>query len=135
MLDKHAPALLKRAEDSSEVRPPHGVMEGKGAYNEHAKTQAAGAALATPFLENAIEKIDLGQTDQPVVVADYGPSQGKNSLAPLRIAIRTLRKRIGPSRPIMVSSARSRSTFSAYSSSERPLAWAWACKLCLHFGT
>jgi hypothetical protein len=103
MSDKNAPALLQQGEDSSELRPAHGVMEGKGVYNRHAKTQAAGAALATPFLENAIEKIDVGLKDHPIVIADYGCSQGKNSLAQLRIAIRNLRKRIGPSRPIVVS--------------------------------
>jgi hypothetical protein len=42
-----------------EVRLPHGVMEGNGAYNKHAKSQAAAAALATPFLEKAGRKIAL----------------------------------------------------------------------------
>jgi|GraSoiStandDraft_24_1057298.scaffolds.fasta_scaffold305542_1 hypothetical protein len=32
-------------------------MEGDGAYNQHANMQAAGAALATPFLEKAVQKI------------------------------------------------------------------------------
>ena len=37
-----------------------------------------------------------------MVIADYGSSQGKNSLAPIDLAIRTLRPRVGPTRPIMV---------------------------------
>ncbi|MBV9304475.1 MAG: hypothetical protein JOY62_06325 [Acidobacteriaceae bacterium] len=81
---------------------PHGVMEGKGAYNRHAAIPARGAALATPFLEQAVRKVALDPVDQPVVIADYGSSQGKNSLAPMQIAIRNLRERTGPSRPIFV---------------------------------
>jgi hypothetical protein len=34
-----------------EIKLSHGVMEGKGAYNRHAKIPAGGAALAAPFLE------------------------------------------------------------------------------------
>ena len=49
-----------------EVKISHGVMEGKGAYNKHANTQAAGAALATPFLEKAVQKIALEPQNQPV---------------------------------------------------------------------
>jgi hypothetical protein len=75
-------------------------MEGKGAYNRHARLQAGGGALALPQLEEAARKIELGPSDQPVVIADYGSSQGKNSLAPLRGAIRVLRSRLGTNRPI-----------------------------------
>jgi hypothetical protein len=80
----------------------HGVMEGNGAYNKHAKLPAGGAALAIPFLEKAVQGIDLAPDDRPVVIADYGSSQGKNSLAPLRIAIEIVRRRVGPTRPISV---------------------------------
>jgi SAM dependent carboxyl methyltransferase len=48
----------------------------------------------------AVRNIVLDPGDQPVVIADYGSSQGKNSLAPMRIAIRNLR-RLGPNRPIV----------------------------------
>jgi hypothetical protein len=81
---------------------PHGVMEGKGAYNKHAKVPAGGAALAVPFLEKAARQITLEPKDRPVVIADYGSSQGKNSLAPIQMAIRNLRSRVGPNRPIYV---------------------------------
>jgi hypothetical protein len=80
----------------------HGVMEGKGAYNKHAEIPAGGAALATPLLETAVRKIALDPEDRPVIIADYGSSQGKNSLAPMQIAIRNLRPRLGPNRPIFV---------------------------------
>ncbi len=49
-----------------------------------------------------MRNIALDSGDQPVVIADYGSSQGKNSLAPMQIAIRNLRPRLGPNRPIFV---------------------------------
>lgn len=79
-----------------------GVMEGGGSYNLHAKLPAAGGSLALPFLEQAVKNVTLDSTDQPVVIADYGSSQGKNSLTPMCAAIKGLRSRIGPARPILV---------------------------------
>lgn len=95
-------AVLQHKEVSNEVRPSHGVMEGDGAYNKHAQPQAAGAAMATPFVQRAVEKIVLEPGNQPVIVADYGSSQGKNSLVPMGSALRNLRLRIGANRAICV---------------------------------
>jgi len=78
------------------------VMEGGGSYNRHAGVPAGGANLAIPFLERAVRSMALGGGDQPIVIADYGSSQGKNSLAPLRVAIQGLRGRVGPRRSILV---------------------------------
>jgi hypothetical protein len=86
---------------SSIPRVAHGVREGNGAYNRHAKFQAGGAALAIPFLKKAVGEVLIDPEDRPVVVADYG-SQGKNSPAPMRIAIEKLRPRLSPGRPIFV---------------------------------
>lgn len=80
----------------------HGVMEGGGSYNRRAFLPAGGGSLALPFLEEAVQKITIDGGDQPIVIADYGSSQGKNSLAPMRTAIKVLRKRVGPDRPISV---------------------------------
>ena len=80
----------------------HGVMEGGGSYNRHARVPAGGGSLALPFLEQAVQNITLDGGDQPVVIADYGCSQGKNSLAPMRAAIKGLRTRVGRNRPISV---------------------------------
>ena len=80
----------------------HGVMEGRGAYNKYAKLPAGGAAFAAPFLEKAVQKIALDPEDQPIVIADYGSSQGKNSIAPMQIALRNLRPRLRPNRAIFV---------------------------------
>jgi hypothetical protein len=82
--------------------PPHGDMEGKGAYNKYAKLPAGGAALAVPLLEKAVRNIVVDRGDQPIVIADYGSSQGKNSMVPMQVAIRNLRQRLGPNRPICV---------------------------------
>ena len=86
----------------SERESCHGVMEGGGSYNRHARVPAGGANLALPFLEKAVQEITLDEGNQPVVIADYGSSQGKNSLAPMRAAIQALRRRVGPDRPISV---------------------------------
>jgi hypothetical protein len=80
----------------------HGVMEGGGSYNRHAQVPAGGALLALPFLEGAARRVMIEDGDQPVVIADYGSSQGKNSLAPMHSAIRTLRAQAGTQRPILV---------------------------------
>ena len=77
-------------------------MEGAGSYNRYAKLPAAGAILAAPFLEQAVQDVALDAGDHPIVVADYGSSQGKNSLAPMQTAIKGLRKRVGQERPILV---------------------------------
>ncbi len=86
---------------SNKAATSRGVMEGKGAYNRYAKLPG-GAALAIPLLEKAVSKIELDQNDPPIVIADYGSSQGKNSLVPVQVAIRGLRQRVGPNRPISV---------------------------------
>jgi hypothetical protein len=87
---------------SGQTHLSHGVMEGNGAYNKHAALPAGGATLALPFLEEAVRTLALDLGDRPVVIADYGSSQGKNSLAPVQLAVKNLRLRIGPSRPIVV---------------------------------
>jgi long-chain acyl-CoA synthetase len=85
-----------------EATPARGVMESGGSYNQHAKVQADGGTLALPLLEKAAACITIESGSEPVVIADYGSSQGKNSLAPMRTAIRTLRARLKPDRPICV---------------------------------
>lgn len=81
---------------------PHGVMEGNGSYNKHATMPADGAALAIPLLEQATRDVDLSPAGSPIVIADYGSSQGKNSLAPMNLAVRNLRERVEHDRAIFV---------------------------------
>jgi SAM dependent carboxyl methyltransferase len=80
----------------------HGVMEGGGSYNLHAKLPAGGGSLALPYLEKAAQSCALPPASNAIVIADYGSSQGKNSLSPMRAAIRCLRARVGNERSVMV---------------------------------
>jgi hypothetical protein len=82
-------------------KPASSAMEGRGAYNRNAKIPAGGGALALPFLERAAERVNI-DGDLPIVVADYGSSQGKNSLIPMRAAIARLRNRAARERPILI---------------------------------
>src|ERR1700751_2397392 len=52
---------------------PHGVMEGQGAYNKHAKLPAAGGSLALPLWEKVVEGAEVDPGDRTVVVADSIP--------------------------------------------------------------
>ena len=87
---------------ANELEPSQSVMEGKGSYNKYAKLPAGGADLALPLWETAVQNADIEPKDKPVVIADYGSSQGKNSLVPMRVAIKILRHRLGPDHPISV---------------------------------
>src|SRR5215469_1161544 len=87
---------------SNTPAPFQGAMEAKGAYNRHAKLAADGAALALPLLEKAVQSVEIESDGQSIVIADYGSSQGKNSMSPMQLAIRGLRRRIGPNRAISI---------------------------------
>jgi hypothetical protein len=77
-------------------------MEGRGFYNANSASQALGAAPALSLFAEAASEIPLDDVEGLIVLADYGSSQGRNSLAPLRAAITELRSRVGPQRPIVV---------------------------------
>src|SRR6202167_5983524 len=72
------------------------AMEEKGGYNRSSQVQAAGLSPAVPMLEHAARTAALPAGSQPIVIADYGSSEGHNSLLPLGAAIAILRERIGP---------------------------------------
>ena len=77
-------------------------MEGHGAYNRSSRVQAAGSSPAVLLLEKAAQEVLLPPTHEPIVIADYGSSEGRNSLIPLRAAIAGLRQRIDKQRAISV---------------------------------
>src|SRR5215469_3472722 len=87
---------------SNTPAPSHGVMEAMGAYNKHAKLPAGGVALALPLLEKAVQSVELDVERRPIIIADYRSAQGKNSMAPMQVAIQGLRRRVGPNRAISV---------------------------------
>ena len=80
----------------------HAVMEGRGAYNKFAKLPASGAAFAMPLWEDAVRQAEIAAGHEAVILADYGSSQGKNSLIPIGLAIKGLRELLEPGRPIWV---------------------------------
>jgi hypothetical protein len=77
-------------------------MEGHGAYNRSSRVQAAGSSPAVALLDKAARQVVLSASPEPVVIADYGSSEGHNSLAPVTVAIAILRERIGRERAISV---------------------------------
>jgi SAM dependent carboxyl methyltransferase len=77
-------------------------MEGQGAYNRNSRVQAGVISPALIMLEAAARTVALPQERQSIVIADYGSSQGHNSLIPLQAAIKVLRERVGSNREISV---------------------------------
>lgn len=76
-------------------------MMGGGFYNKNAALQAAGITMVLPIWEQACGGIVCGD-DETIVIADYGCSQGRNSLIPVRIAIDAVRTKAGQGRPIQI---------------------------------
>jgi hypothetical protein len=75
-------------------------MEGCGFYNAHSELQARSAAEAEGMLERAIAAVAI--PPHPFTIADFGCSQGHNSMRPLALALDRLTERTGPGRDIMV---------------------------------
>ncbi|MGO9357333.1 MAG: SAM-dependent methyltransferase [Xanthobacteraceae bacterium] len=76
------------------------AMEGDGYYNRNSAMQAAGIARVLPIWEKISASVPVG--DETLVIADYGSSQGRNSMAPMRVAIAALRAKAGPDRVVEV---------------------------------
>ena len=77
-------------------------MEGKGGYNRNSRVQAAGLASAIPLFTEAARAVSLPPAPEPIVIADFGASEGRNSLVPVAKAIFCIRSRVGPARAISV---------------------------------
>ena len=78
------------------------AMEGAGTYNRNSSWQSALVGTALDLLSASARQAPLGDAGAPLVIADYGSSQGRNSLAPMSAAIHALRERVGAERPICV---------------------------------
>ena len=87
--------------EQSKFFPP-APMEGKGAYNRSSSVQAVGSLPAVALLERAARAVALPSPPELVVIADYGSSEGHNSLVPMAAGISALRKRVGNERAIFV---------------------------------
>lgn len=77
-------------------------MAAGGGYNRASEVQAAGSSPALPLFRAAAEAAPLEPSDRPLVIADYGASEGWNSMAPVGAAIEILRRRAGRMREIVV---------------------------------
>jgi SAM dependent carboxyl methyltransferase len=84
------------------VLPPAAAMEGQGGYNRNSRVQAGGLSASLPMFERAAWAAKVPAGSQPVLIADYGCSEGRNSLAPMRAAIGVLRERVGRDHAISV---------------------------------
>lgn len=86
-------------ESSIVVRPePHGSVF----HTPSLRLQAAGLRPAIELFERAADEVPLPKPPQPVVIADYGASNGHNSLLPIGAAIARLRARIPPEQSILI---------------------------------
>jgi len=85
---------------TNDATPTQTAMEGVGFYNKHSSAQASGIARMLSLLETAANAVVVG--DESLVIADYGASQGRNSMAPMRLAIETLRAKHGVEKPVLV---------------------------------
>jgi len=77
-------------------------MEGKGAYNRSSSVQAVGSLPALALLGRAARAVPLAPSPNVVNIADYGSSEGQNSLAPMTAAIGAIRERVGTERSIFI---------------------------------
>jgi SAM dependent carboxyl methyltransferase len=80
--------------------PSHTAMEGDGFYNKNSALQASGISLLLPLWAEVCESVACA--DEPLVIVDYASSQGRNSMAPIRIAVNTLKQRSTPDTPVEV---------------------------------
>ena len=77
------------------------AMEGKGSYNRNSRLQEANLTSLLPLLEEAAEIVPL-DPQAGMLIADYGASEGRNSMRPMGMAIDILRGRAGAAMPISI---------------------------------
>ncbi len=77
-------------------------MAGDGEYNRHSQPQHVAGHDGLGLLVRAGEAVPLTLQQSQAVVADYGSSQGRNSLVPMSTAIEKLRDRLGAQAAISI---------------------------------
>jgi len=85
---------------SEDVDPKLSAMEGAGFYNRYSAMQAAGISRILSLWATACESVQIGE--EPLVIVDYASSQGRNSMAPVRMAIEKIRDRCGAEKLVEV---------------------------------
>lgn len=86
-------------ESSIVVRPQ---PKESATYTAGSRLQAAGLRPAIALFERAAEVVPLPSPPQPIVIADYGASNGHNSLLPVNAALTVLRKRTRVDHSVLV---------------------------------
>jgi hypothetical protein len=76
-------------------------MQGHGYYNAHSELQARSAQASDPILDAALREAAIPATG-PITLADFGSSQGRNSLRPMGRALGVLIARAGAERDFVV---------------------------------
>jgi SAM dependent carboxyl methyltransferase len=69
-------------------------MQGHGYYNAHSELQARSAQASDPVLDAALREVAIPAAG-PITLADFGSSQGRNSLRPMGRALSILTARAG----------------------------------------
>ena len=77
------------------------VMQGHGYYNAQSELQARSAQASDPILDTALRELAIPATG-PITLADFGSSQGRNSLRPIGRALSALIARGGADRDFAV---------------------------------
>jgi hypothetical protein len=62
-------------------------MKGGGYYDDHSEYQRATAASAVELIRQSVAAVPLPLDGRMLVVADYGSSTGRNSVASVRAAV------------------------------------------------
>lgn len=78
------------------------VMVGGDYYNRHSQCQQNAIQFGLPLLERAIQAIPLPDPGSVMLVADYGSSEGKNSVEVMREVVKLIRRRAPESIPIAI---------------------------------
>lgn len=76
-------------------------MQDAGFYNTHSELQARSVEASLATLKRALQAMPIPHAG-PLMLADFGCSQGRNSMRPLGRAVDALRDRAGPDRDVMV---------------------------------
>jgi len=66
-------------------------MKGEGFYDRYSSPQGAAVAAVLPWLEEAIQQMRIQESQAPVVVVDYGCSEGRNSIMAMHRIVPALR--------------------------------------------
>ena len=70
-------------------------MRGDGYYDNHSSPQMATIEAVLPWLEEAVKRMDLTTVGTPLVVADFGCSEGRNAITAAGKIIAAFRARYG----------------------------------------